>query len=42
MPQASESNEEDAMFNMLSANRRDLLMAPLLAILPMLRRSIRT
>jgi hypothetical protein len=34
MPQASNSNEEDAMFNMLSANRRDLLIAPLLATLP--------
>ena len=34
MPQASESNEEDAMFNMLSANRRDLLIAPLLAAVP--------
>jgi hypothetical protein len=34
MPQASKSNEEDAMFNMLSANRRDLLIAPLLATLP--------
>jgi hypothetical protein len=34
MPQASESNEEDVMFKMLSANRRDLLIAPLLAAIP--------
>src|ERR1700732_4770677 len=34
MPQASKSNEEDAMFKMLSANRRDLLIAPLLATPP--------
>src|ERR1700730_2796986 len=34
MPQASKAHEEDAMFKMLSANRRDLLIAPLLATPP--------
>jgi hypothetical protein len=30
----NEPNEEDAMFDKLSANRRDLLIAPLLAVIP--------
>ena len=34
MPHANDSNEEDAMFDKLSANRRDLLIAPLLAAIP--------
>src|ERR1035437_11162605 len=33
-PHANDSNEEDAMFDKLSANRRDLLIAPLLAAIP--------
>jgi hypothetical protein len=34
MLSAGEANEEDAMFDVLSANRRDLLIAPLLVAIP--------